>query len=86
MTNNIYKQIGKEINEKFPSGLDKIMKSSGFDTLFSISGIKDTDIKEIESYITNNPDVLNGTDYEPSEEHLQNNFQFKLKPGHKILF
>lgn len=83
MTNKIYIKIQKEINEKLPAGLDKILKSSGFDTLVSISAINETGIKDIENYVSNNPAVLIGTEYEPSADQLQNNYQFKLKPGHK---
>lgn len=83
MPHDIFKQIVKFIGGKFPANLDLVLKSSGYDCLYSISHINEEDIHLIEEYITNNPTPIIGTEYCPNIEEITEDFQFKLKPGHK---
>lgn len=82
MTKDEFKQIVKLIG-KFPSNLDIILKSAGYDCLYTISQIDEDDIKLIEEYTTNHPVPVVGTEYCLDINNLTDDFRFQFKPGHK---
>lgn len=78
------KKLERLIGDKFPCNLDRVLLAAGYDSLYTISQITDRDITDIEVDTTeNNPTALIGTKYCPRREDLDENFVFKLKPGHK---
>lgn len=83
MPKDDFKKIVLIIGGKFPVNLDIVLKSAGYDCLYSISQIDEDDIKLIEQYISNNPSPIIGTEYCPTVHDLTEEFQLKLKPGHK---
>lgn len=69
--------LEKLLNDKLHPDIVKILKRSGFDTIFSISSINESAIAEIEQYASEDKTVLKNTSY----EHTDN---FMFKPGHKL--
>lgn len=82
MSPNVFKRIEKEINEKFPAGVDKILFRVGYDSMLSLSNLNLCDITEIENAVKNNLEYLDETEYELTEQQTDN-YTFKFKPGHK---
>lgn len=70
------------IGRSLPRGLDKIIVESGFDSELALTTIDHSSIKSIEDYVNDNRVILVDTVYEHS---IENNLDFKLKPGHKAI-
>lgn len=75
-------QVEQIIGERLPNGLEKIIEHAGYDTKSSLELLDEDKIKEIENHVNEYKFLLTGTVYENT---LQQNINFKFKPGHKTL-
>lgn len=82
MQKDVFRKTEKSIGEPFPANLDRVLLSAGYDSLYTISRLDENDIKLIEEYSSRNPTRLIETEY-CSNTIRPENFQLKLKPGHK---
>lgn len=80
-SNGIIAKLKRAVNEKiFPSDLEKILLNTGFDSETAILEINRDTIKDIESFVNENKQILEQTSY---SSLLNDSIDFKLKPGHK---
>lgn len=73
---NFFSQLEKDLKEKIPSDLIRILEECGFDSESALSCITSETINEIEQFVNNDLSILKTTSYEDV-------VNFKLKPGHK---
>lgn len=76
------RKLQKIVGRILPRGLDKIIIEAGFDAESAIATIDLNSIINIQDHINENKIILKDTVY---ESVLENDLQFKLKPGHKSI-
>lgn len=75
-----FSKIKRKYQLQFPETLQKILIASSFDSEEAILGINAEIISDIERFVNENKNILNGTEYSTI---VQNNQIFKFKPGHR---
>lgn len=65
------------LEEKIPFDIKRILIESGFDTTLSLRSITHQTINNIEEYINNDPETLEGTSYDKLK-------RFQFRPGHRV--
>lgn len=83
MMEDDFEKLLESIGGRFPAKLDLVLKTAGYDSLFLISQINEDDIILIEEYASKHPTCLIGTDYCRTEDDITEEFELKLKPGHR---
>lgn len=78
MTERLYKKISRAVGEKFPAKIDSFILAAGYDSERAFLNLNKESILDIEEFIDENKDILQGTVYENSVQS-----KFKFKPGHK---
>lgn len=76
----LFTKLEKALSTKIPLTLKKILIESSFDSEAAILGINTEIIQELESFVNQNKNILESTEY---VEVLNTNSIFKFKPGHK---